>query len=241
MFWLHTMALYSRLRSRSGIKCTKYRYSTINRVAVQNAIVIITPQKACRSEPICKVCATSYTGNCSSDTPCSINCKGKHAADDKKCPEYIQEMKLQKFKSDWHLTLREARRQFIVPPSQSKPLYATVTAEAPTDFVTKASFEDALQKISEQFTSIVQTIFTEIKQYVQATMEVVTKPLMALIQDIQSKKNTENTFLQNVLVQKNKRSKLDDSHDETDLSRMDIEISMDLAGLPASLSRTLLS
>ena len=66
-----------------------------------------------------------------------------------------------------------------------------MAAEASTDFVTKASFEDALQKISEQFTSIVQTIATEIKQYVQATMEAVIQPLMALIQDIQSKKNTK--------------------------------------------------
>ena len=65
-------------KPRSCAKCHRYNHST----------------KACRSEPICKICATSHTGNCSSDTPCCINCKGQHAADDKKCPKYIQETKV---------------------------------------------------------------------------------------------------------------------------------------------------
>ena len=41
-----------------------------------------------------------------------LHCKGNHAANDKRCPSYLLEVQLQKYKSQNHLTIQERRHQF---------------------------------------------------------------------------------------------------------------------------------
>ena len=70
--------------------------------------------RSCRNTKICKNCAQSHSGDCPSSVLSCANCKGNHASDDKVCPVYLREIQFQKFLSEHHLTIQEARRQIFL-------------------------------------------------------------------------------------------------------------------------------
>ena len=159
-------------RPRQCGKCFRFNHST----------------KSCRSEQICKKCSQVHTGDCSTPTLLCTNCKENHAADDKNCAAYITEKNLQKFRSEHHLTLREARRQFQTQRSSQKPLYAAVAARAPDDSIKQSQLDSAIQQITTHFTNLVQNMVSEMQKSMQAMVESIATPLMGLIQELQTKK-----------------------------------------------------
>ena len=182
-------------KPRACLKCHRFNHST----------------KMCRStDSICVSCATSHTGDCTSPTPLCINCKAAHPANDKACPHYLQEARLQKFRSENHLTIREARRQFTYRPVANKTSYAMVADSTPPDTVTKADLDNALRTMSTHFTTMLQAVVTEFQKSMQDMVESVTRPLLSVIEQLQAKQPNKASLagLQDILEKRAKKPKI---------------------------------
>lgn len=172
-YQLHKINLFFD-KPRPCLTCFRFNHST----------------RSCRSDKVCASCATTHTGECASPTLLCINCKGAHSATSKSCPTYLREVRLQRFRSKNHLTIREARRQFKDSQDSSKVQYATVAARAPSDNVKSADFQAALQNMSQQFNCLLQSAVAEFQQSLHTIIENITKPLLIIVQELQ-KKNTK--------------------------------------------------
>ena len=138
----------------------------------------------CRSDSICMDCATTHTGQCSSPTLLCINCKGN----DKRCPSYLREVQIQKYKSQNHLTIQEAWLQFR---AQQKPVaaqYATVAARPPVEMGTKSEFESTVSQFFTKFTNTLETVLNEIQSSIHSLLGSIATPLVALVQEVQRSK-----------------------------------------------------
>ena len=117
--------------------------------------------RACRSDKqLCSSCGEAHPHVCSATSP-RINCSGAHTATNKDCPQYQLEIRLQKFKSPNHLTIRKARHQFMDNVSTSSRSSGKVTFIPPPEGITKIDLEAALQSVTSQFTTIVQSLVSE--------------------------------------------------------------------------------
>ena len=167
----HCIHIFSN-KPRQCAKCNRFNHAT----------------NKCGSDSICTQCATTHTGQCYSPTLTCINCKGNHAANDKHCPPYLQEVQLQKYKSQNHLTIQEARRQF---QAQQKPVmaqYATVAARTPVEMVTRSEFESTVSQLFRKFTNTLEMVLNEMQYSVHSLLGSITTPLVALIQEVHGSK-----------------------------------------------------
>ena len=201
-------------KPRSCTKCFKYNHAT----------------RSCRSEQLCKRCATSHSGECTVQTPSCANCNGPHLADHDQCPIYQAEVRLQQFRADNHLTIQEARRQFNVKARRLDSDYATVAAtRVPSDSIRKADLDAALLNLSTQFTNLVHTLTQEIQQTMQKFMDSITQPLLALVQELQQKKTSKTNVLalQQALASSTKRPRLTDLLKLQDNPSLDSQMRME--------------
>lgn len=81
----------------------------------------------CKKEKICRSCGSSHEGECRGGVQACASCLGFHDTGDRTCPKYIEEVKIQEFKSIHHLTITEARRTY--KSKESRPKYATIAAK----------------------------------------------------------------------------------------------------------------
>lgn len=157
-------------KPRQCAKCYKYNHST----------------RTCTRDAVCKKCAQSHESACSSDTTVCINCQGPHEADDKNCPLYAKEVKIQKFKSENHFTISEARRQF--KETSSANTYAKVAASSvPSpcpqgDFITKTELEATLKSFSENLTAMFQSALEAQLQLCREFIESATASILETVQ-----------------------------------------------------------
>ena len=173
----------------------------------------------CRSDSICMHCATAHTGQCSSPTLFCINCKRNHPANDKRCPSYLREVQIQKYKSQNHLTIQEARRQFRAQTKPVEAQYATVAARPPAEMVTKSEFESTVSQLFTKITNTLEMVLNEMQSSIHSLLGSLTMPLVVLVQEVQGSKASKQSLveLQSAMVNPPKKFKLSKKY----LSSMD--------------------
>ena len=98
-------------KPRQCNKCYKFSHST---------------RMCCSKHQVCILCAQVHAGTYASAELLCINCHGKHAANEKTCPTYQREVKLQKFQGQNHLTIWDARQQFKESNNTQEKSFAKV-------------------------------------------------------------------------------------------------------------------
>lgn len=159
-------------RPRACSKCHGFNHSSLG----------------CRSsEVLCKSCGLAHPGACEATTFKCANCNGNHKADDKTCPKYLQELQFQKFRSENHLPLRDARRLFKPSPVHNSAMYAKVVASSPAEIVTKCELDTT--KMEENFKILAAQMVNALQTYLQQAVEALYQNLAGLMQAPPSKKN----------------------------------------------------
>ena len=225
-YWLRSSVHLSLRTLNFGMKFIELLRFMINLDHVTNVTGSTTPlTRACRSELMCISCAQSHPEACDPSALRCINCKGSHAANDKNCPAYQREIKLQKFRSQHHLTIRDARRQFKDSNIPLDHSYAKVASHVPQEYVSKSDFESTMQNMVSQFSSLVQTMVAEVQRSTFEMVESITKSLLAIIQDNQAKKlnKTQISALTEELSQKAKKLKVYNFNTQEHANQMDFQ------------------
>lgn len=133
-------------RPRCCQKCWAYNHATKN----------------CKKDKICRNCGAVHEGDCKDGAQACASCLGSHATGDKTCPKYIEELKIQEFKSKHHLTVTEARRKYKSEEGRVK--YATVVSKQPkdcshpTNTTSSKNLENTLSQMIEVLVSLKASI-----------------------------------------------------------------------------------
>lgn len=143
----------------------------------------------CKKEKVCRQCGSSHEGACKEGAKSCASCSGAHGTGDKACPRYIEEMKIQEFKSTHHLTITEARRKYknkdertnyaTIAAKQTKDSYRSSNTEASKyleSTLTKmidvlVSLKDSIEKAREDQEENCKKIITTIQNMVQCVQQ----------------------------------------------------------------------
>lgn len=160
--------------------------------------------KSCRSDKRCAFCSKSHPGECTSTSYLCINCEGPHTANDPTCPLYLREVQFQKFRSENHLTISEARRLFTNHTVTSTATYAKIASSAPSDNISKKDFEPIIESLTSQFTSMLNEVRQEMQDMARSFKEQMQEMAKEFNKQIQETANdtrnhireTHNLYLQ---------------------------------------------
>lgn len=121
------------------------------------------PEKYCISTPLCDNCGDDINNESHKNTPCPnqskcLNCQEDHAATNKICSKYKNEVKLCEFRATNHLPLGEAKRIFYADTKRQKASFAQITNQPSSEFVTKTELQKSLTELTIGFQNIVANI-----------------------------------------------------------------------------------
>ena len=119
--------------------------------------------------------------------------------------------------------IREACRQFADNVSTLSWSFAKVASIPPPKGITKTDLEAALQSVTAQFTTIVQSLVSEICQTILGLSETLIQPLQTICKELQTKPVSKSPLLSLSTLPTKKSKKFQSSH-PTDLdSSLDMD------------------
>lgn len=141
--------------------------------------------RKCGNRMLCKKCGGEHHfASCEAEAAHCSNCEGSHFSTEQNCPTRVREMSILKYKSEYHLTIAEARRRYAEQTKTKQ--FATVIRSEPsqtTHYITKKELETTLdtfyQKSQESLKTLLEkqaTMFTQmINQVVNSFTAILSK------------------------------------------------------------------
>lgn len=184
-YQIHKLTMFID-RPRPCLNCWQYNHNT----------------KSCRSDKLCKFCSVSHEGKCQGLSPKCSNCQGEHTADDKSCPLYERETRIQKYKCEHHLSIAEARRRFRFAERQEET-YASKLKSPPTpDVITQSGLQETLELFTNNMCQLFQNILLEQAAQCSNYIEQASSLLDGKVQAIHSTLQELNTTISHIVQHK---------------------------------------
>ena len=97
--------------------------------------------KACpHTTKFCAKYFKNHSDKCTATTLKCTNCVGVYVATNKPCPHYLQEFKIQKFKSQCHLTIIEAHCLYTDTENKKEIAFISVASYKQTRILVKPDY-----------------------------------------------------------------------------------------------------